>query len=184
MGNMASDPRQGERINLYSLVTYLPEPLAGFVDHLRAELVPGCNLRAHVTHLVPRPLQDPDQANEHVRRTLRQTRPFEIQLGEVEIFTISSVVYVAVTRGFDQMLSAHEVLNSGPAAYDEPYPYHPHLTLAQQISPAQVPGVFEHAYYRWAACPHRRSFQVDRAVFVQATNLNTWIDLEEHGLGG
>jgi len=181
---MAFDPRPGERINLFSLVTYLPEPLAGFIDHLRQELVPGCNLRAHVTHLVPRPLRDPDAANGHIRATLRRTQPFEIHLGDVDIFTISSVVYVAMTRGFQEMQSTHEALNAGQAAFDEPYPYHPHVTLAQQISPAQVPGVFEHAHYRWAEFAHRRAFLVDRAVFVQATNLNTWIDLEEHPLGG
>ena len=54
---MASDPRPGERINLFSLVTYLPEPPAEFIHHHRQELVPGCSLRAHVTHLVPRPLE-------------------------------------------------------------------------------------------------------------------------------
>jgi 2'-5' RNA ligase superfamily len=183
MEGMASDPRSGERINLFSLVTYLPEPLAGFIDHLRQELVPGCGLRAHVTHLVPRPLRDPDAANEHIRNTLRQIEPFEVRLGDVEIFTISSVVYVALTGGFKEMLRIHEELNAGPAGFNEPYPYHPHLTLAQQISPAQVPGVFEHAHYRWAEFVHRRAFMVDRAVFVQATNLNTWIDLEEHPLG-
>lgn len=184
MEKMTSDPRPGERINLFSLVTYLPEPLAGFIDLLRQELVPGCSLRAHVTHLVPRPLRDPDQANEHIRQTLGGIRPFELHMNDVEIFTISSVVYVALTRGFKEMQSTHEALNAGPAFYDEPYPYHPHVTLAQQISPAQVPGVFEHAHYRWAEFAHRRAFLVDRAVFVQATNLNTWIDLEEHPLGG
>jgi hypothetical protein len=56
--------------------------------------------------------------------------------------------------------------------------------LAQQISPAQVPGVFEHAHYGWAEFAHRRAFLVDKAVFVQATSINTWIDLEEHPLAG
>lgn len=184
MEGMASDPLPGERINLFSLVTYLPEPLAGFIDHLRQELVPGCSLRAHVTYLVPRPLRDADAASEHIRKTLRRIQPFEVHLNDVEIFTISSVVYVALTRGLKEMLRAHEALNAGPAAFKEPYPYHPHVTLAQQISPAQVPGVFEHAHYRWAEFAHPRAFLVDRAVFVQATNINTWIDLEEHPLGG
>jgi hypothetical protein len=75
MEGMASDPLPGERINLFSLVTYLPEPLAGFIDHLRQELVPGCSLRAHVTYLVPRPLRDAEVASEHIRKTLRQIQP-------------------------------------------------------------------------------------------------------------
>jgi 2'-5' RNA ligase len=180
---MASDPSPGERINLFSLVTYLPEPLASFIDRLRQELVPGCSLRAHVTHLVPRPLSDPQLAAEQIRETLRRFRPFEVQLNDVGIFTITSVVHVTLTKGFAEMLKMHEALNAGAAQFDEPFPYHPHVTLAQQISPAQVPAVFELAHYRWAEFPHPRSFVVDRATFVQGTRFNTWIDLEELPLG-
>jgi 2'-5' RNA ligase len=180
---MPSEPPPGSRINLFSLVTYLPEPLAEFIDHLRGELVPGCKLRAHVTHLVPRPLRDPDAANDHIREVFSRTEPFELHMGDIGIFTMSSVVYVTLTAGFERMKEVHGELNQGPAEFNEPYPYHPHITLAQQISPAQVPAVFEHAHYRWAEFRHRRAFLVDRAVFVQATNLQTWIDLEEHSLG-
>ena len=181
---MSSDPSSGERINLFSLVTYLPEPLAGFIDHLRQELVPGCSLRAHVTHLVPRRLDDPPLASSQIRDTLLRFEPFDLRLDEVEIFTKTSVVYVALGRGFTDMQKMHESLNRGAAHFDEPFPYHPHITLAQQISPAQVPGVFEHARLRWAAFPHPRAFRVDCATFVQATRFNTWIDLDEYPLGG
>ncbi len=183
MGGMCSDPSSGERINLFSLVTYLPEPLGSFVDHLRQELVPGCSLRAHVTHLVPRRLEEPQQASQQIGETLRRFQPFELRLNDVEIFTISSVVYVALSDGFKKMLEIHEALNAGAAYFAEPFPFHPHITLAQQISPAQVPGVFEHARLRWAAFNKSRVFRVDRATFVQATRYNTWIDLDEYPLG-
>jgi 2'-5' RNA ligase len=180
---MSSDPPLGSRINLFSLVTYLPEPLAEFIDHLRGELVPGCKLRAHVTHLVPRSLRDPDAASEHIREVLSKIEPFELHLSDIGIFSMSSVVYISLTKGFERMQEVHAELNQGAAEYNEPYPYHPHITVAQQISPAQVPAVWEHAHYRWAEFAHRRAFLVDRAVFVQATNVQTWIDLEEHPLG-
>ncbi len=181
---MASDPGPAERINLFSLVTYLPEPLAGFIDKLRQELVPGCSFRAHVTHLVPRPLRDPQLACEEIRRVLDAFEPFEVHLNDIGIFTATSVVYVALTKGKAEMEALHAALNVGAAHFDEPFPYHPHITLAQQISPAQVPAVFELAHYRWAEFAHRRAFLADRATFVQATRFNTWIDLEEHPLGG
>jgi hypothetical protein len=180
---MACDPPAEERINLFSLVTYLPEPLAGFIDRLRQELVPGCSLRAHVTHLVPRPLRDPQLASDHIRDILSRFRPFEVQLNDVEIFTLTSVVHVTLTKGFAEMQEIHEALNTGAAQFNEPFPYHPHITLAQQISPAQVPAVFELAHYRWAGCTYPRSFLVDRTTFVQGTRFNTWIDLEDHPLG-
>jgi 2'-5' RNA ligase len=181
---MASDPCSGERINLFSLVAYLPEPLGSFVDQLRGELVPGCSLRAHITILPPRPLAGkPEDAWRHIRSKLRDFKPFEVKLNEVEIFTMSSVVYVALKRGFDEIETLHAALNTGAAQFAEPFPYHPHVTLAQQIAEEQVPAVFELARYRWAQCTHARSFLVDRATWVQCTIFNTWTDLDEDALG-
>jgi 2'-5' RNA ligase len=181
---MASDPRSGERINLFSLVTYLPEPLGSFIDQLRGELVPGCSLRAHVTVLPPRPLSQPAEvAGAKIRSKLAEFEPFELRLEEVEIFTMSSVVYLALTKGADEMRRLHDALNVDAAPFNEPFPFHPHVTLAQQISAEQVPDVFEHARYRWAEFAHKRSFLVDHATFVQAINLYCWVDLEECPLG-
>ena len=181
---MASDPRSGERINLFSLVTYLPEPLGSFVDQLRGELVPGCSLRAHVTVLPPRPLSQPaEEAGAKIRSKLAEFEPFELRLGHVEIFTMSSVVYLALAGGAEEMRNLHDALNAAAAPFAEPFPFHPHVTLAQQISAEQVPDVFEHAHYRWAEFRHKRSFLVDRATFVQAINLYCWVDLEESPIG-
>ena len=181
---MAFDPRSGERINLFSLVTYLPEPLGSFIDQLRGELVPGCALRAHVTVLPPRPLSQPaEEAGAKIRSKLAEFEPFELRLGHVEIFTMSSVVYLALGKGADEIRKLHDALNAAAAPFAEPFPFHPHVTLAQQISAEQVPDVFEHAHYRWAEFRHKRSFLVDRATFVQAINLYCWVDLEESPIG-
>jgi len=56
---MYTDPAAWDRINSFALVSYIPEPLAGFLDRLRQELVPDCFLRAHVTILPPRPICSP-----------------------------------------------------------------------------------------------------------------------------
>lgn len=181
---MAFDPCLGERINLFSLVTYLPQPLGCFIDQLRGELVPGCSLQAHVTILPPRPLREkPEVVWEHIRSTLRQFEPFEIQLNDVDIFPTSSVVHLALSRGFAQMQGLHGALNTGPAHFQEPFPFHPHVTLAQQITEEQLAAVFHLARYRWAEFRESRSFMVDKATFVQSTVYNTWIDLEEDQLG-
>ena len=178
---MPADNNPEQRINLFSLVTYLPDPLGPFVDRLRQELVPDCNLRAHVTILPPRPLTaTPEAAWAHIRSILRECAAFELKLRDVEIFTLSSVVYLALNRqGREQMQRLHGALNTGAAQFNEPYPYHPHVTLAQQITPEQVPAVFDFARYRWAGFLHEHSFPIDRATFVQSTIYNTWIDLDE-----
>ena len=181
---MAVVPGPAQRINLFSLVAYIPDPLGTFIDRLRQELVPECNLRAHVTILPPRPLiEPPEAAAAHVRSMLREFAPFEAHLNEVEIFTMSSVVHLALTTGFVELCRLHHALNNGPAQFCEPYPYHPHVTLAQQITPEQIPAVFELARYRWAEYPQSRCFSVEKATFVQATSANTWIDLEDSSLG-
>jgi 2'-5' RNA ligase len=182
---MPSDNNPGQRINLFSLVQYLPEPLGSFVDRLRQELVPACNLRAHVTILPPRPLAaTPEAAWAHIRSILRECEPFELRLEDIEIFTLSSVVYLALDkRGREQMQRLHGALNTGAAYFNEPFPFHPHVTLAQQITAEQVPAVFEFARYRWASFVHASRFPIDRATFVQSTIYNTWIDLDEDFLG-
>src|SRR2546430_17316912 len=45
-----------ERLNVYALVIYIPDPLGRFLDDLRRELVPDYNPHAHVSVLPPRPL--------------------------------------------------------------------------------------------------------------------------------
>ena len=45
-----------QRLNIFALVIYIPDPLGGFLDDLRRELTPGCNPHAHISVLPPRPL--------------------------------------------------------------------------------------------------------------------------------
>lgn len=181
---MAPDLSPEPRINLFSLVSYLPDPLGAFIDRLREELVPGCCLRAHVTLLPPRPLACPvEEASRFIRQVLGTHRPIQVRLDNIHIFTVSSVVYLELAQGFQELTDLHAELNTGPLAFQEPFPYHPHVTLAQQITPDQVPDVFEHARYRWAEYRHSHSFLVDKATFVQAINLYKWVDLEDCPFG-
>src|SRR5512147_518306 len=141
---MAADPCSGARINLYSLVTYLPDPLGSFIDQLRGELVPGCSLRAHVTILPPRCLQDAAAAGKQIGSTLELSEPFEVHLNEVEIFSNSNVVYLGLTHGLSRLEALHDALNMDAVFFKEPFEYHPHITLAQQIAEEQLHDVFQH----------------------------------------
>ena len=81
---MYKDPPVRDRINSYALITYIPEPLAGFLDRLRQELVPNCFLRAHVTTLPPRPLSaSPEACWDLIRSLVPRFTPFEVTLGEI-----------------------------------------------------------------------------------------------------
>jgi 2'-5' RNA ligase len=182
---MAFSPNGAERINLFALVFYFPDPLARFLDDLRKELVPGCLPRAHVTILPPRPLRaDVDSAIEQLRTTVPGFAPFDIAAGEIELFPTSDVIYIGIKQGERELREMYRALNKGPLAFQEPLQYHPHITLAQGLKPEQVTPLYELARKRWAAFQHSRHLRADRACFVQSTIECTWVDLAEFRLAG
>ena len=81
------------------------------------------------------------------------------------------------------MCRIHEAMNSQALEFHEPFQYHPHITLAQEIPPGQVAGVNRLAQELWDGYTGPRSFRADRAAFVQSTLGNCWIDLAEFSLG-
>jgi 2'-5' RNA ligase len=173
-----------EPVNLFALVTYIPLPLGRFLDDLRRELVPSFIPRAHATILPPRPLAyDPHVAWEHVYAGIKDFGPFEIAAADVELFESTSVIYIGIGAGRRVLLQMHEQLNAGPAYCAEPYDYHPHITLAQDIDPQRAVEAYELARRRWAEYTGQRWFAVDRVTLVQATNRKRWLDLAEARLG-
>src|SRR5436305_14776932 len=77
-----SRPPGKELLDMYALVIYIPDPLGGFLDDLRRELIPGCNPHAHVSVLPPRPLPaDWQPASGQVQGFTAGLRPFTVELG-------------------------------------------------------------------------------------------------------
>ena len=172
-----------ERVNLFALVVYIQDPLARFLDDLRKELVPVCLPHAHVTLLPPRPLTaDLDQAIDRARAVLSEFPSFDIVAGEVEIFPITDVIYIGIRKGERELRDVHRALNTGPLAFNEPYPYHPHITLAQGLAPGQAKPLYELARKRWSEFQGSKLIRAERACFVQATACSTWVDLAEFRL--
>src|SRR5580704_15314205 len=123
-----------ERLNVFALVIYIPGPLGQFLDDFRRKLVPGCNPHAHVSLLPPRPLAvDWQVASEQVRTVLNGWTPFEIELTGIEIFPVTNVIYLQVGSGADELRQVHQAMNAGSLEFQEPFPYHPHITLAQEL---------------------------------------------------
>jgi hypothetical protein len=176
---MYKDPPVGDRINSFALVTYIPEPLAGFLDGLRQELVPNCFLRAHVSVLPPRPLSSPEAAWEQVRTLAKKFAPFEIQLGGIDVFPVSDVIYIQIAAGSETLKHMHDRMNAGTLAVREDFPFHPHVTLAQELKPDEVDELVHVARSRWADYAGVKTFRAEKIVFVQNTRRNEWVDLGE-----
>ncbi len=173
-----------DRLNVFALVVYIPGALGRFLDDLRRELVPHYNPHAHVSVLPPRPLAVEWQTASEQARALTEGWPvFEVQLTEIQVFPVTDVIYIEVGGGASELFHMHAAMNRTDLAFDEPFPYHPHITLAQEIPHERVEEVVAVARLRWKEFQGPRSFRAERAAFVQNTLSNCWIDLAEYSLG-
>ena len=175
------DGQPGEpTLGFFALVSYIPDPLARFLDDLRVELTPDCVPRAHVTILPPRPLHE--NLKDVTRQIMEESRnvpPFPVELGGVEVFEGSNVVYIEIARGAGELREFYDLLNRGPLRHKENFPYHPHITLAQNIPAAEAPRLAEIAGRRWADYRGPRGFLVSRLSFVQQVAPSVWTDVAE-----
>lgn len=167
----------------FALVGYIPEPLGSFLSNLRTELVPHCHLQSHVTLLTPRPLASPTWTLiEELRREASRLSSFEVELGSPEVFPVTNVIYLSIARGREEIVAIHDRLARDMFSYKEPYPFHPHITLAQEIPEDAVTDLFTRACERWERWPHSRAFRVEELVFVRNVNMRGWEDLSTHRL--
>ncbi len=174
----------GDRLNVFALVIYIPPPLGTFLDDLRRELVPHYNPHAHVSVLPPRPLRGEwEEASEQARVLTENWTPFEVELTAVGVFPKTDVIYIEVGAGGRELHELHGAMNSSALEYGEPHEYHPHITLAQNIAHEEVTALKELAARRWEEYSGPRSFRAERAAFVQNTSTNCWLDLAEYSLG-
>jgi 2'-5' RNA ligase len=162
----------------FALVSYIPGRLAAFLDHLRFELRHGCILRSHVTILPPRPIDlNIDESIRQIKAEGEDMHPFTVELGSVAVFRKSNVVYLTIGKGEHELHALHENLNSGQLEYDGPFPYHPHITLAQDLTPEETVTLAEIARQRWAEYDGPREFSVEELSFVRSVKPGVWQDL-------
>lgn len=162
-----------------ALVAYVPDPLGRFLDKLRKALTPSYRPRAHVSILPPRLVGVP---HESVAARLRSIVPsfaaFDVEATEIEVFPETSVIYLEIGAGNQELRRMHRTLNTGDLAYDEPFEYHPHITLAQDLLPGQAAALLEKARLEWSRSRLPRRFSVQGATLLTSANPNRWKDLE------
>ena len=180
---MMPDPADTDRNNLFALVSYIPGALGEFLDRLREELVAGCKPHAHVTILPPRSTTADLQTNSRtIEDRLDSFGSFQVRLTGVQIFKKSNVIYAALDQGEAELTVMHAALAVEGLRFDEKFPYHPHVTLAQELDAATVPQVLELATRRWRESIPTSTFVVDSLTFVQNRGGNNWVDLAQYEL--
>lgn len=177
---MLCDGGGSRTLGKFALVSYLPDPLARYLDVLRLNLTPDCNPRAHVTVLPPRPLKaDLGTTIQELGEESRLFPPFEVETGDVDVFEGTKVLYLSVGKGEHDLHALHENLNSGQLEYDGPYPYHPHITIAQDFDPECFQDLTRAAREAWARYDGPRRFTVSNLSFVQNVAPHTWVDVAQ-----
>jgi 2'-5' RNA ligase len=179
------DPTATDPINSFSLVSYIPGRLGEFITGLRKELVADCVAQSHVTVLPPRPLFiDQAFAEKEIRERVAAFSPVRLKIGKISVFEQTSVVFAEIGDGRDELAQMHDSLNSDGFYFEEPFTYHPHVTIAQGIPPDQLDHVFRRTRKRWQEEAPAATFMVDTLTFVQNTVGNRWMDLVECELRG
>ncbi len=174
-----------EPINQFALVTYLPDELGHYLDQLRRDLVTQCTARSHLSLLPPRPISVTSAAAENqILNVSRIAQPFVVKIGNVAIFPQTSVIYLELLSGQRQIADLHDQLSTGAFEFNEPYPFHPHITLAQNFGIETVKERYEQAVAAWEAYTGPREFLLDNVVFVQNSVTNCWADLRQFSLLG
>ncbi len=102
------------------------------VGDLAAEQIP-----THIT-LLP-PLEIPRSAmtriSAHLERIAQEHTPIQVLLRGTGTFRpISPVVFINVVAGISQMEMLAKQVRQGPLAVRTRFPYHPHVTVAQEVS--------------------------------------------------
>jgi len=174
------------QIPRYALVAYLKNPAGGFVENLRRELHPDLpHLAAHLSILPPRPLQGTESsALQVLERICGDQEPFEVTLGDVETFVpVTPTVYIRVQGAAARMSQLHSKLNTEALAFEEEWPYIPHLTIVKMSAEPPARTAFQIARERWAHYSGSRRILLERLTFVREDVENHWVDLAPIPLG-
>jgi 2'-5' RNA ligase len=171
----------------YALVAYVKSPVGEFVQNLRRELHPDLpHLAAHITFLPPRPLQGTEtEALQLLAGICGQAEPFEVTLGEMESFVPTTpTVYIRVAHAASRLRQLHDQLNTQVLAFDEEWPYIPHVTIVKMATEPAAEQALEIARRRWREYSGSRHILLDRLTFVREDAQNCWVDLAPVLLGG
>jgi 2'-5' RNA ligase len=94
---------------------------------------------AHITLVTTTMTQDWEATRRLVRKVARQQAPFTVTIAGTGSFRpVSPVVFLNVEEGFDECVSLHRQLQTGPLERDLPFAYHPHVTVAHDVAPESL----------------------------------------------
>lgn len=145
-GSTTALSRSGVSESCVGVTILIPEPLASDLEAWRASF--GDPMAAivppHITLITTTPASDWDETIDHIRAVAHRQRPFSVRLSSTGSFRpISPVVFLKLIEGFDECVELHARLQTGPLERDLGFPFHPHVTVAQDVSEAGMDAAVE-----------------------------------------
>jgi 2'-5' RNA ligase len=127
----------------------IPDPWGAALTARRAEAgdPQAAYVPAHLTLLGPTEV-DPDalpEIEEHLGRVAAGFAPYVLHLRGTGTFRpVTEVVFVAVAAGISECELLAEAIGDAPALHRATrFPYHPHVTVAQDVEPEALDKVFD-----------------------------------------
>jgi len=141
-------PAPGPDEALIGVVVTVPVPHAGTLA--AARLASGDpearSIAPHVTLVGPVVVARDDlpAVDEHVAAVARRHGPFVVHLrGTATFRPVSPVVFVALSRGIADCEQLERAIRCGPLDAPLRFPYHPHVTVAQDVADDALDSVEE-----------------------------------------
>lgn len=125
----------------------VPEPYGSQLQDAREAFgdPAGACTPAHVTLLGPTELDATTLAayERHLDEVAATARPFDVHLrGTASFRPVSAVVFVVLAEGISSCEQLAAAVRSGPVRREQDYPYHPHVTVAQDVPDAALDRAF------------------------------------------
>ncbi|MGK5738262.1 2'-5' RNA ligase family protein [Micromonospora sp. URMC 103] len=141
-------PGEGDVIQI-GVAVDIPEPWGGQLTRRRAEAgdPQAADIPAHVTLLGPTeiPVVTLPAVERHLAAVAAAHLPFTLHLRGTGTFRpVTQVVFVAVAAGISECELLAAAIRAAPELRREArFPYHPHVTVAQDVAPEALDKAYE-----------------------------------------
>lgn len=175
--------RHPERVTqVIGVAIPIPEPHGPVLQAKRAEFNDPLadSIPAHVTLLGPTEVTDTELAAlvAHLEQIGADASPFSMVLRGTGTFRpVSDVVFVQVAQGISDCERLEQRIRSGRWARELVFPYHPHVTVAHDVSVVDLDRAFEDL------AAYHAAFDVERFWLYQQSPEGAWSPARSFRLG-
>lgn len=160
----------------------VPEPFGAALQEFRFSLgdESARHIPSHITLVPPAEVGEGSLAaiDAHLGAAAAANRPFRVRLRGTGTFRpVSPVVFVGVVEGISSCEMLAAATRSGPLAVRSSFPYHPHVTVAQDLPDAQLDRAFTEL------ADYQADFEVDRFWLYMHDERHGWRPTQAFRLG-